>query len=129
MLVQVLYGLEYKHLIQNIREEVVEARESKSQLEIQFAEILCSNMNPSEKQTIPDQGMLPDGVVPDDKSFGLVAGNRYNIGGLVWELPEGRKMEDYLLFWIGSDKSAFANVVLTFNGCEIGINYQVLHEF
>jgi len=29
-------------------------------------------------------------------------------------------MEDYSLFWIGHDNSAFANVVLTFNVCEIG---------
>lgn len=28
-------------------------------------------------------------------------------------------MEDYLLFWIGADNPAFANVVLTFNNCEI----------
>nr|TKW11614.1 hypothetical protein SEVIR_6G243500v2 [Setaria viridis] len=29
------------------------------------------------------------------------------------------KMEDYLIFWIGQDNSAFANIVLTFNKCEI----------
>ncbi|KAG7566427.1 Diphthamide synthesis DPH1/DPH2 [Arabidopsis suecica] len=43
----------------------------------------------------------------------------YRLGGLTWDLPEGSKIEDYLLFWIGSDSSAFANVVLTFNGCDI----------
>ncbi|KAJ4848658.1 hypothetical protein Tsubulata_037819 [Turnera subulata] len=41
------------------------------------------------------------------------------IGGLTWDLPSGQEVEDYLLFWIGSDNSAFENVVLTFNGCKI----------
>ncbi|KAL0328253.1 UNVERIFIED_CONTAM: 2-(3-amino-3-carboxypropyl)histidine synthase subunit [Sesamum calycinum] len=43
----------------------------------------------------------------------------YKVGGLSWTLPQGRKMEDYLLFWIGLENPAFANVVLTFNSCEI----------
>lgn len=117
--VLVLFGLEYAHLIQNIREEVVEACESRPQLEIQFAEVLCSEMNPPDKQNICNQGMVPAGILTDDKSFETLPGTRYAIGGLVWKLCEGRKMEDSLLFWIGSDNSAFANVVLTFNGCEI----------
>lgn len=112
----VLFGLEYAHLIHNIREEVVAACESRPQLEIQFAEVLCSDMNPSNKQNTSDQGMVRASVLIDDN--GKLAGNR-GIGGLVWKLREGRKMEDHLLFWIGSDNSAFANVVLTFNGCEI----------
>lgn len=105
-------------MIHNIREEVVAACESRPQLEIQFAEVLCSDMNPSNKQNTSDQGMVRASVLIDDN--GKLAGNR-GIGGLVWKLREGRKMEDHLLFWIGSDNSAFANVVLTFNGCEIGI--------
>lgn len=48
------------------------------------------------------------------------SGTIYNIGGLTWKLPEGQSMEDYSLFWIGHDNSAFANIVLTFNACEIG---------
>ncbi|PON77687.1 Diphthamide synthesis DHP [Parasponia andersonii] len=117
--VLVLYGLEYAHLVHNIKEEVAEVCGTRSQLEIQFAEILCSCMNPSEYQNISNHGMVPAVVLTNDKSFAIVAGNRYAIGGLLWELPEGCKMEDYLLFWIGSDNSAFANVVLTYNGCEI----------
>ncbi|KAF7814369.1 2-(3-amino-3-carboxypropyl)histidine synthase subunit 2 isoform X1 [Senna tora] len=45
--------------------------------------------------------------------------NSYSVGGLTWKLPEGRSMDDYLIFWIGCDNSAFANAVLTFNACEI----------
>ncbi|POO02012.1 Diphthamide synthesis DHP [Trema orientale] len=117
--VLVLFGLEYAHLVHNIKERVAEACGTRSQLEIQFAEILCSCMNPSENRNISNRGMVPANVSTNDKSFGIVAGNRYAVGGLLWELPEGRKMEDYLLFWIGSDNSAFANVVLTYNSCEI----------
>ncbi|XP_062096143.1 uncharacterized protein LOC133801932 isoform X2 [Humulus lupulus] len=117
--VLVLFGLEYAHSIQNIREEVVEACGSRSQFEIQFAEILCSEMNASDNQNVCSRGMLPAGLLTNNKSFGMVAGNRYAIGGLHWELHAEQKMEDYLLFWIGSDNSAFANVVLTYNGCEI----------
>lgn len=118
---QVLFGLEYSHLIQHIRDEVVEACICSSGLEIQFAETMGSDMNPSETHKISNGCMEPAGLFIDDKRFQTVAGNRFNIGGLVWELREGHKMEDYLLFWIGPDNSAFANAVLTFNGCEIGM--------
>lgn len=56
------------------------------------------------------------GCVSNASSDGAI----YRIGGLTWKLPEGQSMEDYLLFWIGLDNSAFSNVVLTFNACEIG---------
>lgn len=118
---QVLFGLEYAYLIQHIRDEVVEACTSNSGLNIQFAETMSSDMNPSETHKISNGCMEPASVFIGDKRFQTVANNRYSTGGLVWELREGHKMEDYLLFWIGPDNSAFANVVLTFNGCEIGI--------
>ena len=117
---QVLFGLEYAHLVQNIKEEVVEACRSRPQLEIQFAEVLCSCMNPSENKNVSNRGMVSAGIFTNDNSLGMAAGNRYVIGGLLWELPEGRIIEDYLLFWIGSDNPAFANIVLTYNGCDIG---------
>ncbi|XP_024931113.2 uncharacterized protein LOC107405985 [Ziziphus jujuba] len=117
--VLVLFGLEYAHLIQQIRDEVVETCTSSSGLEIQFAETMSSDMKPSESHKISNGSSEPASVFSDDKCIRTVAGNRYSIGGLVWELREGHKMEDYLLFWIGSDNAAFASVVLTFNGCEI----------
>lgn len=86
--------------------------------QVQFADVMCSVMNPlSDPQVSND--IAADGVTSSN-SFGTVSGNVYRIGGLVWELPEGSKMEDYLLFWIGSNNSAFANIVLTYSGCEIG---------
>ncbi|KAH9783253.1 2-(3-amino-3-carboxypropyl)histidine synthase subunit 2 [Citrus sinensis] len=65
----------------------------------------------------------------DHKSLCGPAGGctRHTIGGLVWNIPDRKKMEEHLLFWIGSDNSAFANVVLTFNGCEI-VRYDATEE-
>ena len=46
---------------------------------------------------------------------------KYNLGGVTWNISAQEKMEDYLIFWIGQDNSAFANIVLIFNKCEIGL--------
>ncbi|KAL5560549.1 hypothetical protein UlMin_036760 [Ulmus minor] len=73
----VLFGLEYAHAIQSIKDKVVEVCES-SKLEIQFVELLCSTMNPLENQNNFNQGMVPPSVLSDNKS--LVASNRYSIG-------------------------------------------------
>lgn len=45
----------------------------------------------------------------------------YRLGGLIWDLLEGSKIEDYLFFWIGFDSLVFVNVVFIFNGCDVGI--------
>jgi diphthamide biosynthesis protein 2 len=120
----VLFGLEYAHAIPYIREELVAAAStlsgSKTKTVFHFAEVMCPLINPPDCHK--DSGGLPrsvgDGEVSNE--LGVAACSRHTIGGLSWELPSGQKMEDYLLLWIGSDNSAFANVVLTFNGCEIG---------
>lgn len=117
--VQVLYGLEYAHAIPHIREAVKETSSSYSsgtKLEINFADVISLVINPCEDPVSVDE---PAGGCTADET-GKLAGTRYAIGGLTWNIPEGHKMEDYLLFWIGSDNSAFANVVWTFNSCEIG---------
>ncbi|KAJ6699187.1 2-(3-AMINO-3-CARBOXYPROPYL)HISTIDINE SYNTHASE SUBUNIT 2 [Salix purpurea] len=119
----VLFGLEYAHAIPNIREELVAEAStlsgSKAKTVFHFAEVMCPLINPPDCHK--DSGGLlrsvGDGKVSDEP--GVAARSRHSIGGLSWELPSGQKMEDYLLLWIGSDNSAFANVVLTFNGCEI----------
>ena len=93
---------------------------STSNLEFHFADVMSSVMNPS-KDCITSTGLLGStGNFTANEGFVKATGTRYNIGGLVWNLPEGHRMEDYLLVWIGADNSAFANVVLTFNGCDIG---------
>lgn len=121
--VQVLYGLEYSYSIKNVREALVEAlrlSESKSELGVHIADVMCSVTKPSDDNKSSNGLVGPAGDCTEDKTFGIAPGNSYSIGGLIWTLPDGHRMEDYLLFWIGSDNSAFANVVLTFNGCDIG---------
>ncbi|GLU12966.1 hypothetical protein SLE2022_296190 [Rubroshorea leprosula] len=116
----VLYGLEYAHAIPRIKEELVESLRSygpKSKVDIQFADVMCSMRNPSEDQR-NSNGLLGILGTSNDGSA-AAADTRYSIGGLIWDIPEEHKMEDYLLFWIGPENSAFANVVLTFNNCEI----------
>lgn len=110
---QILYGLEYAHVIPRIREAL-----SKTESEAKFsvASVICSFISPSKD---PRESMEHPGPTGDIDS--KASSRNYRLGGLTWDLPEGSKIEDYLLFWIGSDNSAFANVVLTFNGCDIGI--------
>ncbi|KAM1249175.1 hypothetical protein ACFX2G_032566 [Malus domestica] len=117
--VLVLFGLDYAHSIQHIKEEFVQACGVGSKPEVQYANVMCSVMNPSKDRKLSNELPGPAGSLTDDTSFGTTSSVTYSIGGLVWKLPEGRKMEDYLLFWIGSNNSAFANIVLTYNGCEI----------
>ena len=89
---------------------------STSNLEFHFADVMSSVMNPS-KDCITSTGLLGStGNFTANEGLGKATGTRYNIGGFVWNLLEGHRMEDYLLF----ETSAFANVVLTFNGCDIG---------
>lgn len=120
---QVLYGLEYAYSVRRIREALPEAlrlSEPESKLEVHFADIMGSVMNPSDVQNSFTGLLGTVGGCTDHHTFGVASGNTYRMGGLCWTLPDGHRMEDYLLFWIGSDNSAFANVVMTFNGCDIG---------
>jgi diphthamide biosynthesis protein 2 len=110
----ILYGLEYAHVIPQIREEL---GLSKTDSQLSVANVLCSFISPSKD---PRESMEhPRPYSESDSSDSLSSSRSYRLGGLTWDLPEGSKIEDYLLFWIGSDSSAFANVVLTFNGCDI----------
>ncbi|EEF31794.1 diphteria toxin resistance protein 2, dph2, putative [Ricinus communis] len=120
--IMVLYGLEYAHAIPHIRQELIAAASMQSRprhSELHFADVMCSAINPSNNQKKSDEParLIGDCVATND--VGEAAGCRHKIGGLIWDLSRGQRMEDYLLVWIGSGNSAFANVVLTFNGCEI----------
>lgn len=115
---QILYGLEYAHVIPHIREELGLSKTG-SQLKLSVGNVLCSFISPSRDPREPMEHPRPHSE--SDSSDSLSSSRSYRLGGLTWYLPEGSKIEDYLLFWIGSDSSAFANVVLTFNGCDIGI--------
>ncbi|XP_019093205.1 PREDICTED: diphthamide biosynthesis protein 2-like [Camelina sativa] len=110
--IMILYGLEYAHMIPHIREELGLSKTESHQLKFSVANVLCSFISQSKD---PRESMEH----PRPYSDSLSSSRNYSLGGLTWDLPEGSKIEDYLLFWIGSDSSAFANVVLTFNGCDI----------
>ncbi|XP_027341616.1 2-(3-amino-3-carboxypropyl)histidine synthase subunit 2 isoform X2 [Abrus precatorius] len=112
----VLFGLEYAHSIQQIKKELLESSMScrfDHKPEVHFADVLSSVMFPSK-----DIKKI-NGLQEPASGCNGASGTIYSIGGLTWKLPEGQRMEDYLLFWIGQDDSAFANVVLTLNACEI----------
>ncbi|KAL2556645.1 diphthamide synthesis DPH2 family protein [Forsythia ovata] len=117
----VLYGLEYAHAIQEIKEalisDVLSLCGSTSGLEPLYADIRCSVIYPPETSNSANRLELVDREVANSLAKGT--NTAYGIGGLTWSLPEGRKMDDYLVFWIGLDNPAFANVVLQFNSCEI----------
>lgn len=89
-------------------------------LELLYADVCSSVVSPSEACTSANKIVVGSQVI--DESPTEESGQNHKIGGLSWRVPQGRKMEDYLLFWIGLDNQAFANVVLTFNNCEIGNN-------
>jgi diphthamide biosynthesis protein 2 len=120
---QVLFGLEYAHSIQQIRKVLLESSTScKSDLksEFHFADVPSPYMFPS-KDIKKLSGIQEEACgCGNNSSSDGPSGTIYNIGGLTWKLPEGQSMEDYSLIWIGQDNSAFANVVLTFNACDIG---------
>ncbi|GFP79145.1 diphthamide biosynthesis protein 2 [Phtheirospermum japonicum] len=120
--VMVLYGLEYAHAISEIKKLSTSSASIElgftSTLEHFYADVSCSVICPSEArgpstQCGPIDSQIMNECIDEETS------QDYNIGGLTWTLPQGPKMEDHLLFWIGSEDTAFANVVLTFNSCEI----------
>lgn len=107
----VLFGLEYTHAMCRIKETLA-AQASKNVL---CADVLCTSMDPCKDFTFSnnhDKGT-------SNKICSTKTGTRYSIGGLSWELPEHKKIEDYVLFWVGPDNAALANILLTFNRCEI----------
>lgn len=65
-------------------------------------------------------GQCANGCTPEENNA------PYRIGGLTWSLPVGHRIEDYLLFYVGSDDSAFANISMTYNTCEIGVSFSFL---
>lgn len=120
--IMVLYGLEYAHSIQQVRKALLESSTfctTDPKSEVHFADVPSPYMFPSkDTKKLNDLHEETCGCGDNSSSDGA-SGAAYSIGGLTWKLLEGQSMEDYSLFWIGHDNSAFANVVLTFNACEI----------
>jgi len=105
--------------------------------EVKYADVLCSVMSPSSNNA--DENNYPqssgnschvDLSIKSDVSTFLnnrcsmecsSSTHKYSLGGVTWNISPQEKMEDYIIFWIGQDNSAFANIVVTFNKCEIGL--------
>lgn len=127
---QVLFGLEYAHALQDIIEastlESSNLLGSNSSLELHFADVMPSVINPikDRKTSNGHLGLVSNSTISE--ACGMAAATEYKIGGLKWSVKEGLCIDDYSLFWIGPDNSALANVVLTFNGCEIGAYFSSL---
>ncbi|GJN28126.1 hypothetical protein PR202_gb16211 [Eleusine coracana subsp. coracana] len=129
----VLYGLEYAYALDDIKRAIQESCPANS--EVQYADVLCSVMSPSsisnEGNECPQSsGTSCSGDLCIDSDVAAFLTNcspmeqsgsmrKYNLGGVTWEIADEDNMDDYMIFWIGQDNSAFANIVLTFNKCEI----------
>lgn len=126
-----LYGLEYAHALQDLKSVMSRLLSSRgSNQMLYYSEVAHSSINPSgyhikdiklpesHEDAITDGEIIKNGE--SEVSNKLESGTKYSLGGLTWTTQSEHKMEDHLLFWIGSDNSAFANMVLTFNTYEIG---------
>jgi diphthamide biosynthesis protein 2 len=124
--------------LDDLRQTFMESCKSNSgNHEVQYAEVLCSVMSPSssttEENKIPQSsGPSCNGDISRNSESATFLNNRngmecssstqkYSLAGMTWNISVEEKMEDYFIFWIGQDSSAFANIVLTFNKCEIGV--------
>ncbi|KNA10887.1 hypothetical protein SOVF_140160, partial [Spinacia oleracea] len=122
--VLVLLGLEYTYAMHDLKEaladEALKLSTSSSKLDISCASVLSPAVAPPEEKTASNgQVEAVNNLSGCPEAGDAEVYTSYNIGGLTWRLPHGQQIEDYLVFWIGPDNSAFANVVLTFNACEI----------
>ncbi|CAL9063777.1 uncharacterized protein LOC103986835 isoform X1 [Musa acuminata AAA Group] len=134
----VLYGLEYSHALMHLKTVVADSlvlSHSNWGPMVKYSDVIGSVINPSQDCTTEkDQIRSLNGSITnagftsgrDEKKilkFGngrrMENGTCFELGGLTWSIPSDHKIEDYLLFWIGPENSAFTNVVLTFNNCEI----------
>lgn len=110
----VLYGLEYAHAIREI-----EASVGAQALDVHYADIMSPIITPPDTfSSMNEQPELSDGQCANS-CYAEENNAAYCIGGLTWLLPVGRRMEDYLIFYVGSDDPAFANILMTYNACEI----------
>ncbi|XP_006339197.1 diphthamide biosynthesis protein 2 [Solanum tuberosum] len=113
----VLYGLEYTHAITEIKASV--GAQVCSELEVHYADIMSPIITPPEtfnsmnEQPEQSDGQCANGCSIEENDAA------YCVGGLTWSLPVGRRIEDYLIFYVGSDDPAFANILMTYNACEI----------
>ena len=107
-----------------LADEALKLSTSSSKLDISCASVLSSAVTPPKDQnTSIGHIEVANNLLDCHEASNANVHKSYNISGLTWSLPNDRRIEDYLVFWIGPDNSAFANIVLTFNTCEIGMDF------
>lgn len=90
-------------------------------LDVHYADIVSPIITPPDTfSSMNEQPELSDGQCANS-CYAEENNAAYCIGGLTWLLPVGRRMEDYLIFYVGSDDPAFVNILMTYNACEIGV--------
>ncbi|KAI5062127.1 hypothetical protein GOP47_0022666 [Adiantum capillus-veneris] len=132
--VLVVFDLKYVHAIQHIVKKIVE---SQLQCGRDGAKIVFADV--PERETYPvalTSGPTVGAGKVDSKKQESDADNqksrspststiqsctRFSLGGLSWTLPEGSKMEDIELVWIGQECPALTNVMLTFNASTVSL--------
>ncbi|KAK4345858.1 hypothetical protein RND71_036034 [Anisodus tanguticus] len=119
-----LYGLEYARAITEIETSV--GAQACFDLEVRYADITSPVITPPETFSSmneqPELSECANGCSTEENSA------PYRIGGLMWSLPVGHMMEDCLIFYVGSDDPAFANILMTYNACEIAGYLQMIHQ-
>ncbi|KAI3869474.1 hypothetical protein MKW92_042577 [Papaver armeniacum] len=124
--VLVLYGLEYAHALETWKTESSSHYGAEGSSRLHFADITSSVINPLQSKEThgvkleSSNGCTANGSHDDCKeTVSTLDGSKHSIGGLTWNLPQGHKTEDYMLFWIGLENPAFSNLVLTYNSSAI----------
>ena len=104
MLWQVVYDLQYAHAIPSVQEAIAELRLPTEH------HLLFTSVAPLETHA---------GSSLEQGEEGCGNGQAFVMGGLVWEVGAGRKMEEYSIMWIGQETAALTQLVLTFNTCKV----------
>ncbi|RZC64094.1 hypothetical protein C5167_025856 [Papaver somniferum] len=124
--VLILYGLEYAHALELLRTESSVLCGTQGSSRIHFADVTSSVISPLQSKETPSVKLESSNACTANGSHdngketdSIIDGFRHSIGGLTWNLPQGHKMEDYMLFWIGLENPAFSNLVLTYNSSDI----------
>ena len=99
-----MYDLQYAHAIPSLQEAIARMR-LHAEHHLLFASVAPLEM---------DAGSSLEGG-----EEGCGNGQAFVMGGLVWEVGAGRRMEEYAVMWIGQESAALTQLLLTFNTCKV----------
>ena len=91
--------------------------------DLQYAHAIPSLQEAIARMRLPaEHHLLFASVAPleTDAGSSLEGGEEaFVMGGLVWEVGAGRRMEEYAVMWIGQESAALTQLLLTFNTCKV----------